>query len=437
MMDHDTETLDHPRSARTVVAGGPPRPGLLLVHCAGQPVLAAIVLGPDREIDLGRGHPGDAMIDDPAVSRVHARARFADGRWTVRDLGSRNGTMLDGHRVVGERTFARPHVLRIGNSLFLPMEDVRPFVGAAIEVNEGVVMGPTLGRAMAMVVRAARAGKVLHVTGESGVGKEVAARAFHRLGPCPDGPFVPVNCAAIPEGVAERLLFGARRGAYSGASADAMGYLQSADGGTLLLDEVAELGAAVQAKILRVIETQEVLPLGASHPQAVRFRLCSATHRAMREQVASGRFREDLYYRIGRPAVALPPLRERPEEIPWLIDRELRAAHPARTAHVSLVEECLLRAWPGNVRELLTEVRAATLESPNELVEGRHLLTTAGLDIGPRPSDDHAAHDSSRDAEIAAVLRRERGNVSRAAAELGLHRTQLRRWIVRHRFGQG
>src|SRR5262249_28524018 len=158
---------------------------------------------------------------------------------------------------------------------------------------------------------------------ESGSGKELAARAFHGYGGRGDQPFVAVNCAAIPEGLAERLLFGAKKGAYSGATADAEGYVSTANGGTLLLDENAQLDAAVQAKLLRVLETKGVMARGDWTPRPVDVRVCSGPHKSLREGVAKGRSREDLYFRMGRPEVSIPPICDRLEEIPWLVAREL------------------------------------------------------------------------------------------------------------------
>ena len=236
------------------------------------------------------------------------------------------------------------------------MRDVGPVQRLGVRVTAGRVEGPALQEALQAVARAARLGTTLHITGESGAGKEGLARTFHAGGPRPSGPFQAVNCATIPEGVAERLLiFGAKRGAYSGADADADGYLVAAHGGTLFLDEVAELGLAVQAKLLRVLETGEVLPLGAAKPRKIDLRFCSATHRDLRAQVAAGKLREDLYFRIATPRVVVPPLRERPEEIAWLLEAAAaEVISPGLALHASLVEGHLPppALASGNVREL-------------------------------------------------------------------------------------
>jgi DNA-binding NtrC family response regulator len=415
---------------------GPPVPGLVLIFSGRQPTLGAIALE-NGSIEVGRGEVGGVAINDGAVSRRHARVAFDGRRWTIQDLGSRNGTFVDGSAVQGEVSGEGLRLLRVGGSLFLLRADVRRFWSGFVEVRDGMVVGPTLREALEAIERAARFGSALHVTGESGAGKEIAAKAFHALGPCSGGPFIAVNCAAIPEGLAERLLFGARRGAYSGATADVEGYVQAADHGTLFLDEVAELDLAVQAKLLRVLESKEVMPLGASRSRSVDIRLCSATHKGLRAQVASGEFREDLYFRIGRPEVIIPPLCERLEEIPWLVDQELSRVKEGLAARPSLIETCLLRRWPGNVRELLTEIRdaaRAALTAGNDSVEATHLSPTAGVGFQaePEPAAEASQPPAPSREVIEETLRREEGNVARTARVLGMHRTQLRRWLARN-----
>ncbi|WP_438015561.1 sigma 54-interacting transcriptional regulator [Sorangium sp. So ce315] len=448
-----------------------PTPGLVLVFSVDSPRCDVLPLN-DGELELGRGEVGDVPLDDLKMSRRHARVRFRQGQWEVEDLDSRNGTSLDGAPLSGARAGGEPRILRTGSSVFVIQADVEPF-RAGISRAGGTILGPTLARTWDTIDRAARSGTVLHITGESGTGKEHAARAFHALGPRRAGPFVAVNCAAIPDGLAERLLFGARKGAYSGSATDAEGYVQAAQGGVLFFDEVAELDLGVQAKLLRALEAREVLPLGASRPIPIDFALVSATHKDLRAQVAAGKLREDLYFRIAQPAVRIPRLHERPEEIPWIVDATLRdvgavaprgaegaSAPPA--AHASLIEACLLRAWPGNVRELMAEIRAAAQEAQlakSAVVQARHLSPSAGqafaaarpgaaeqpapgaTERGSRPPPASAGRGERGGARRAAslppdevieeALRREEGNVARTARALGVHRTQLRRWLGR------
>jgi len=333
---------------------------------------------------------------------------------------------------------------------------VRPVERLGVRSVDGFVRGPAMQVLLEEAARAAQGGTTLHIRGESGTGKEGMAQAFHRAGAGAGRPLIAVNCAAIPHAIAERLLFGARRGAYSGADADAPGYVQEADGGTLFLDEIGELELAVQAKLLRVLESREVLPLGASKPRKVDFAFCSATNKDLRALVAAGMMRDDLYFRVGRPALTLPALRNRPEEIPALIASELARLPSAPTAHVSLVEQCVLRPWPGNVRELIAEVRAAAQAAhaagaESNRVTARHLPAMAGSVFGsampdPRstppegieasPSDGPRKRTPRVDAEwrrrIEDALRANAGNMAATARALGLHRTQLRRLVERH-----
>jgi DNA-binding NtrC family response regulator len=432
-------------------------PGVIVVFSGGAPQARAIPLALGS-LELGRGDASDGKLDDGRVSRQHARVALEDGRWIVTDLASQNGTFVDGQLTAAHTPTPAQRVIRVGDSLLVPCADVRPFEHTGVGVLDGFVRGPAMRALLEATARAAHDGTTLHIRGESGTGKEGIAQAFHRAGARGASPFVAVNCAAIPHAVAERLFFGAKRGAYSGADADAPGYVQEADGGTLFLDEVAELDLQVQAKLLRVLESHEVLPLGASKPRKVDFVFCSATNKDLRALVAAGLLREDLYFRIGRPAVTVPALRNRPEEIPALIAHQLAALSPAPAVHVSFVEQCLLRPWPGNVRELLTELRTAASAA---LIDGarlkaRHLPAAAGSVLGSAVADPRAAppswpppapHSSpapdvprkrmSRDdpawrPRIEAALRANHGNVAAAARFLGLHRTQLRRLLERH-----
>jgi transcriptional regulator with PAS, ATPase and Fis domain len=380
-----------------------------------------------RPLVIGREAPGGIRLADNLVSRRHVQVSHEDGRFAVGDLGSRNGTFVDGHRVTSGR-FEGTCVLRVGHALFLLSQDAAQLATRSVKVEDGLVVGPTLADALDRVAQAARSSETLLVTGETGSGKEIAARVFHQKSPRASGPFVAVNCAAIPEGVAERLLFGTKRGTYSGAHADADGYLQSASDGTLFLDELGELDPAVQAKLLRVIETRTVLPLGATRAQPVSLGICAATNADLAAAVASDDFREDLYFRICRPEIRVPPLRERREEIPWLV-REVVARISGKLApHSLLVETCLLRSWPGNVRELISDVSRAAHAA---LEAGRSTVRAQDL---PEPALSGPSHGMKSAAGIDPQLARrtveeESGNVSAAARRLGLHRTQLRRLL--------
>jgi DNA-binding NtrC family response regulator len=328
-------------------------------------------------------------------------------------------------------------VVRIGRTVMIPVGDFRPYEPGGIVVRDAVVMGPALQRLRERIALIAQSGANLLVLGESGAGKELCAEAFHAASAGgPARPFIAVNCATIQKELAERILFGARRGAYTGAT-DVIGLVQAADGGTLFLDEIAELDLGVQAKLLRVLETKRVTPLGAVNPVPVSVRVCAATHKDLRVEVTEGRFRGDLYFRVGRPEVRLPPLRQRREEIPWLVERALASAPiggAKLTACAELVEAAMLRPWPGNVRELLSEARIAALSA---MADRRTCLAATDLDdeagcaLEPSDEDPRPEAPAPDAGAMEAALRAEQGNVARAAARLGVARSRVRRFVER------
>ncbi len=411
------------------------RPGLLLAF-HGRPMLAPFPLL-RSSLSLGRGTHADVGLDDGRVSREHARVGYDGQAWTVEDLGSRNGTFVDGAPLAGRYRGERPRVVRVGDALFVPVEAVDGHDTEPLRLPDGPLAGAALRAAWARVDEAARAAANLLLLGESGAGKEVAARRFHAAGPRAAGPFVAVNCAAVPRELAERLLFGAKKGAYSGAVADAEGYLAAADGGTLFLDELPELEPAVQAKLLRALESGDITPLGATRPKKVSFSLCCAAQADPRDDAAEGAFRADLYYRVADVTVRLPPLRERAEEIPWFLHHELARQGECPAPSASFVEACLARPWPGNVRELLGAARAAAAEAR---LQGAPAVTRAHLDprAGTAPAGADGADAGARAAAVLAdraaveaALREHGGNVAASARALGLHRNQLRRWLAK------
>jgi Sigma-54 interaction domain/FHA domain len=413
----------------------PPVPGLVLIFTHQGPA-ARIFQFEGTPITLGRLELAEGDSFDTTVSREHVRFTYDGTGWLVTDLGSRNGTFVEGRAISGETRVPHGCLVRIGAALVLGAEDVVPFKDRGLGIRDGVVGGPALRAALNSValVRSVGMTPALLITGESGTGKEIAAQTFHGVGPRPNSPFVAVNCATIPKDLAERLLFGSRRGSYSGAT-DAEGYVQAAHGGTLFLDEIAELPGDVQSKLLRMLETRKVLRLGATTYEQVEVRVCAATWRDLRKEVGGGRFRQDLYFRIAQAEVRLPPLRDRLVEVPWHIQQVLDECGPDRrlSATTQFVEECCGRHWPGNVRELRAAVRRAAAET---VAQGSYLLAadrlgpTAGEPIPrslPAPSSLRVPDD-----EFAAALAHAEGNVVRAARGLGVHRNKVRRWLERH-----
>jgi len=443
-MSDRASTLKEAVTPRSDEALGTERhPGVALLFSGGLPQVFALSLegGP---LELGRGSHG--MNPDQRMSRRHARISYDGRRFWVTDLGSHNGTAADGRPVVPDTPTEVQRVVRMGDSLFGVFQDIEPLCTRGVSIQHGKVLGPLLQEVFSLAAQSATYGDTLHVTGESGAGKEMVAQHFHQSSPQKSGPFVAVNCAAIPQGVAERLLFGTRRGAYSGAVENAEGYLDAASGGTLFLDEVGDLDVQVQAKLLRVIETRELLPLGANRPHRIDLHVCSATNKDLKQLVALGRFREDLYYRIARPCVHIPPLRKRIEEIPWLVEAAVKRTSSSASIHASLVELCMLRPWPGNIRELLVEVRSAAQNAAikaSSRIESKHLPEGAGSllralsavpEVLPEDSTPPSGRvvDPAEGQKIEQALRAHHGNVAGTARALGLHRTQLRRLIERY-----
>jgi two-component system, NtrC family, response regulator PilR len=263
---------------------------------------------------------------------------------------------------------------------------------------------PPMQQLREMIARVARSQAPVHIAGESGTGKELAARLIHLSGPRAEGPFIAVNCGAIPGELMESEFFGHKRGSFTGAVADKKGLVQSAEGGTLFLDEVADLPLHMQVKLLRVIQEKSVRPVGETEEQPVDVRLLSATHKNLAELVALGRFREDLFYRINVIEMRVPALRERPEDIPELAGQILR-----RLARRSEVEEILIApealqllhdyAFPGNVRELENILERALTLSVTGTIRAEDIRLRAiarsdtsdsGATPSPYPSTTHA-----------------------------------------------
>jgi two-component system, NtrC family, response regulator PilR len=288
---------------------------------------------------------------------------------------------------------------------------------------------PAIERVRALVRTAARSGAPVLVEGETGTGKEVVARAVHALGPRARGSFVPVNCAAVPESLAESEFFGHARGAFTGALHSRPGALRLADGGTLFLDEIEDLPLSLQAKLLRVVQDGEVRPLGGSAARRVDVRLVAASNRELWRMVESGAFRRDLYYRLRVLTIQLPPLRERGTDLPLLVAHFVTAfnrRHGTRflVPPASQLRPLLDHPWPGNVRELEN-----TLESLLILAaaEGHDLATV----VRRAPALDGGFWPDER-ARILRVLNDHRWNRQRAAAALGISRVTLWRRMERH-----
>ncbi len=328
------------------------------------------------------------------------------------------------------------------------VDKVRAVVGHAADAvpapgpGDEAVLGisAAMRRLADQAERVARRARTVLITGESGAGKEVLARHLHELAhPNHQAPFVAVNCGAIPESLIEAALFGHERGAFTGADRQRRGYVEQAEGGTIFLDEIAELTAAMQVRLLRVLQDRQVQRLGAEVSLPVDLRVVCATHQDLQHLVQQGRFREDLYYRIHVVHLKVPPLRERPEDVLWLaqrflVDEARDRGEPVRQLTTGARAALLGHAWQGNVRELHNRIERACVMSERHEVDAVDLFEEHQPDEPAHhlPTLDAFVADAEK-AYIAAVLQRFEGRVGLAAQELGISRKTL--WEKTRRYG--
>jgi len=289
---------------------------------------------------------------------------------------------------------------------------------------------------LAQAKRVAASDATVCILGASGTGKELLARAIHRVSRRADAPFVGVNCSAIPEGLLESELFGHKKGAFTGAVQDRRGLFQAAEGGTLFLDEIGDMPLALQVKLLRALEERVVRPVGSNESVAVNVRVISATHRKLDERIASGEFREDLFYRLGVVKLTLPALAERREDIPLLAGHFLQEVAQRydrlRPAFSPEAMELLVAApWPGNVRQLLNVIEQAVALSATDVIPAS--LVRQALDAGDAALTplDEARRAFERD-YLTRILKITAGNVTHAARLAGRNRTEFYRLLDRH-----
>jgi transcriptional regulator with PAS, ATPase and Fis domain len=374
-------------------------------------------------LTVGRDRACDVAVPGREASRRHAELSVNDDGAVICDLKSLNGTFVNGSRVA-RKTLVSGDVVRVGDLVGLVVhgsaEDVQG--PATIKVAQGFWAGPTLRAALDPVRKLSTTTLPILIEGETGTGKERVAKAVHEWSGR-GGLFVGVNCAAIPEHLAEAELFGYRKGAFTGAEHAAIGHVRAAHRGTLLLDEVSDLSPKVQAKLLRCLEEREVQEVGDSKPTAVDVRIIAASRGSLHEQVQGGSFRPDLYARLNGFRLTLPRLVARKEEIPslfvQLIEAHLGASAPPMES--TLIERLLLYGWPGNVRELgLVARRLLGLHGHESKLRAEHLHGTELVQTVESDRDTYA-HDLSlpRDErDVKALLRGLRkfdGNLAQAS----------------------
>ncbi|MEA3509715.1 MAG: sigma-54 dependent transcriptional regulator, partial [candidate division NC10 bacterium] len=304
---------------------------------------------------------------------------------------------------------------------------------------EIVTASPKIKRILEMLARIAPTDSTVLIMGESGTGKELIAKAIHQLSKRKEKPFLVINCAALQESILESELFGHEKGAFTGAHIAKLGLFEVADGGTLLLDEIGEISQAMQLKLLRVIETGRFFRVGGTRERQIDVRILSATNRDLQESVKTGRFREDLYYRINVIPVHIPALRERPEDIPVLTRHFLRFFAPLgkKTVSTEAIELLTRYSWPGNVRELQHILRRALILSPKAQIEPEDLPLDLQVDWSSSGGSASAGSFSTlEDLErqhILRVLEHAKGHRGQAAQILGIDPKTLYRKILTYR----
>ncbi len=417
----------------------------------GVPLKAAVVEGPSMGLEraihglfvVGSDPTCDLVLDDPAVSRRHVQIRPHAQGAEVTDLDSTNGTTFSGSQV---RSLVVPPgaVLRLGSSAVAiqPAWMVRE-VSPSPARRFGLCVGESVGmrEVFAVLERVAPTDIGVLVQGESGTGKELLSRSVHDASTRRDGPYVVVDCGSIPEGLAESELFGHVKGAFSGATSDREGAFRRAHGGTLFLDEVGELPLSLQPRLLRVLETGQVKRVGADRMETVDVRVVAATHRNLAADVVRGTFRQDLLYRLSVVTVRVPPLRERPEDLPLLIRTLLG---PDWEPEGDNLRQLMQYHWPGNVRELRNVLQRALALASEPTFEA--LRFTLGPPQRSRPDDGLSGAvlsmpfkeakqqlvDRFEASYVRALMQRHKGNVSQAAEAAGISRKHLHDLLKRH-----
>lgn len=452
-MSHDDTTQTTPKL--------PPSGLQLRVVTTSGPQM--LTLPPRGTVVIGRAEEADLRIDDRSVSRRHATLHLGE-TVQLEDHGSANGTRVRGTAVPsGSRVTVRVgDVIELGTVLCA-------LAGAAPEVTskpptdgppgEIVIANAAMVRLHALVDRVAGGGVHVLLLGETGSGKEVFAERLHRRSVRRDKPYVKVNCAALTETLFEAELFGYEKGAFSGAAAPKPGLIETAEGGTIFLDEVGELSLPLQAKLLRVLEDAQVRRVGGIKSRPVDVRIVSATNRDLEAEAAAGRYRSDLYFRLNGFSITIPPLRERVDEIAPLARYFARLAseqsgRPAATISREAMSMLEAYRWPGNIRELRNVIARAALLSSDGTIAPEHLPVdkmrpVAAAPVAPvapvtpaspaspassasAPSAEKPLPDDLRDAlsvverqRIIDALDRCAGNQTRAASLLGISRRAL------------
>ncbi|MEM9488209.1 MAG: sigma 54-interacting transcriptional regulator [Myxococcota bacterium] len=393
-----------------------------------------------RPVVVGAHGSCDLILDDPQVSRRHAELQVTDDGVRVRDLGSTNGTFWRSSRI-SEAVVGPGSTVRFGQTSVQVSTAEVP----CLPPSERRQFGGLVGRSAAMrelfavLEMAAPTDATVLIEGESGTGKELAARAVHDHSPRAHRPFVVVDCSAVSEQLIDSQLFGHVKGSFTGAAGDRQGAFVAANGGTVFLDELGELSLPVQAKLLRVLEARTVQPVGSDHRVAVDTRVVAATHRDLAHMVETKQFRFDLFYRLAVVHVSIPPLAERPEDIPELVGHFYRGRDidPGPIVGANL-DRLMRHGWPGNVRELRNVLeRAWAMSGPDGArfadlrlwvrpgAAATQPVEIIDLDVPFKEAKERWVEHFER-RYLAGVFAAHNGNITHTAEHAGINRRHLR-----------
>ncbi len=415
----------------------------LIVETLSGPDAGQKQVADSETLTVGTADGNDLVLTDPTVSRFHLELVAGGDGIRVEDHGSTNGTLYEGARIT-RGTVPRGAELHLGNTTIRVDDEARVTVALHEEDELAGLRGrtPVMRRLMAQIERAAASDTPVLLVGESGTGKELMARALHDQGPRKNQPFITVDCGSLSPSLVASELFGHEKGAFTGADARHAGAFEQADGGTLFLDEIGELPTALQATLLGALERRRFRRVGGREEVSVDVRVVSATHRDLRAAVNDGAFRLDLYYRLAVVVLRVPPLRERREDVPLLVEHFLREAGvdgPVSEVVPPEVMDALAgHSWPGNVRELRNVVEATLVMGEAPPLEGAPGGPDDGSDVvrgvlGHSYKEARArVLDDFERRYCEALLARADGNVSRAAREARMDRTYLIKLLTKH-----
>jgi DNA-binding NtrC family response regulator len=400
----------------------------------------------DATLTLGSGAGSDVLLSDPTVSRRHLAIEPGDSGVTARDLGSTNGSFVQGSRFQ-ELTLGFGAEVTIGHTVlkYVPEEEAID-VAPAEEETFGLLVGrdPVLRKLFRLLGDVAPTDATVLLEGETGTGKELLAEEIHRHSARRDGPFVVFDCGAVPKELIESALFGHVRGAFTGAISDRKGAFVEAHGGTLFLDEIGELAPEMQPALLRALDKRAVRPVGGAGYEQVSVRVIAATNRNLRAEISNKRFREDLYYRLAVIRMSVPPLRQRQDDIALLVESFVKQFAEGRHISVppAVIDVLRRHSWPGNVRELRNVIeRACALTHGDRLEIDESFDEPAGgpaaaaspvnIDL-PFKEAKSQIIDSFEREYIQALLKRHKGNLSAASRSADVDRKHFRELLRKH-----